>query len=192
MRRHKILANAPKLRVIWALGGERTMSDWWEWVPFAKTIVHWGSNPYGRAPGDYAFCQPTPSACAAASPVAVLNCQKCLDQNLLNNISDWAGIPLGSDFLEEVAGQSARAIGAALAKRAGGSFLGLSAAAWTGVGTVLAIDAGLDAAAIILRIVEMLQAASTAKKIYCVCPSAAAPAPPGSSPAPAPPPPGGG
>ncbi len=58
---------------------------------------------------------------------------------------------------------------AALLKRVGGRFLGLSAGAWSGVGTALAADALIDFAIQIKKLMDMWDASKEAKDQYCKC-----------------------
>ena len=144
---------------------------WWEYVPIVKTIGHAIEDPPGRAASDYAQCRTTADECEQSTAVAILRCTDCVKNAVAKYATDWTGSAIGTDFFETAISVSALGIGAALAKGAlGGTFLGLSASAWTGIGTVLAVDALADAAIIIYKLKDMYTAAQDAMKQYCVCP----------------------
>jgi hypothetical protein len=144
---------------------------WWEWVPIVKTIGHAAADPAGRSASDYAGCACTAERCAGlGAAVAVLECQMCIKNKVAQYASAWTGSAIGNDFFETAIGGTVGSIGTALAKGAvGGAFLGLSATAWTGIGTVLAVDGLIDAGIIIYKLMDMYKAANTAIQTYCRC-----------------------
>lgn len=142
---------------------------WWEYIPIVKTIGHIIEDPPGRKVSDYSGCQPSPEECDSIPAAAILKCTDCVKNKLAKYASDWTGSGIGSDFFEMAASAGAAGLGKALATSLGGTFLGLSATAWTGIGAVLAVDALVDAGVIISKLMDMWKAADAAMKQFCKC-----------------------
>lgn len=143
---------------------------WWEWVPIVKTIGHGLADPPGRSVSDYNDCRPSGEDCEGlGKEAAELKCAECIRRKLAKFVSEWLGTSIGADFFEGAASATAYALGSALAKQAGGTFLGLSSTAWTGVGAVLAADALIDAGILLKKALDMWKAANRAIDDLCKC-----------------------
>ena len=145
---------------------------WWEYIPVVSTIGHAVADPPGRDVADYASCAVTATQCEQLGSLAAGRaCETCISNKLSQYASDWVGSSIGSDFFEGVVGLSFTQVGASLLKKgAGAKLLGMSAGAWSGVGTALAGDALIDFGIQIKKLMDMYDAAQAAKGRYCNCP----------------------
>jgi len=142
---------------------------WWEYIPIVKTIGHIVGNPKGRQTSDYSGCRCSSDDCEADEVGAILKCTDCIKFLCGKYAADWTGSAIGNDFFEAAAAAGAAGIGGALAKILGGTFLGLSASAWTGIGAVLLVDSLVDAGVVIKKLMDMYTAARNAITLYCKC-----------------------
>jgi len=145
------------------------MASIWEWIPGAKIVYHITKTVKGTHPEDYAGCAPTASACEASATVAIQQCKDCVESKMMQFMKDWVGFPLPADAIGAIASGVIGKTGAALARAQGGKWLGTTAAAWSGIGTAIAIAEAADIVIVILKLFKIRQGAQAAKGMWCRC-----------------------
>jgi len=139
-----------------------TMSAW-DWVPIVKTIRRALDDPKGREVTDYAECATTAVGCESKGKAAAeLECQNCITKKLSAYIAEWVGFNIGPEMLEGAAGATALGIGLKAAASA-------ATKAATGIGAALLLDDAAEFAIILYKMMQMRDAAATAKKSLCDC-----------------------
>lgn len=145
--------------------------SWINWIPIAGTIENAASDPKGTKVSDY-NCTMDRSVCgeAGAEQAAILECQRDIDAQLRQFITDYQGGAIADQYI----GTAASGVGSALisalirlmiAQRAGAAAIGV-----TGVGAVvLGIDGMINLSITLEKLAAMRAAAEQAKTTCCSC-----------------------
>jgi RHS repeat-associated protein len=137
---------------------------WYDWVPVVGTVVHLVITPQGSTVTDYASAKPSELDCRTNEALAIEQCKKQVLALTAGYLGSWLGVPLVIDALTTVATITAGAIA-----QAGVKYGTRAAISGTWTFAILAGDAIVDAATVIIKAQRIGDAAEEANEIICSC-----------------------